>query len=305
MGKYANGKMLGVPENEEEREKAIKEWAEGNPDLEDAIRSCLDNGIRTEASCGGHGKIGDDPYLAIEISDENIKKIYSILNTVFKNREALKSIDIFDFTDYQNSVPRRRDLAIHAKPRFKAEIFKLISEGAKKEIELEECAPIIQGMMEAEKYANEGSYWNGFSYANIGPTKGIALLNETLKYNENEYKEVGLKRFNICLTDSQVLGKLSKISEAFGKEHEEEPKKKITLLDRIKSLGRKKLPAGTNAGIAKVEKEETVENVEEVKEEKHSWDLTEEEKKIANSITPNDNKEVINNEKDTDKDQSR
>ena len=297
---YANGKSLSIPENEQEKELAIRQWSEGNPDLEDAIRACIDNGIRTQASCGGHGKIDDDPYLAIEINEENIKKIYSILNSVFANRDALKSIDIYDFTDTR-AGEFRRDLAIHAKPKLKAEIFKLISEGAKKEIELEDCAPIIQGMVKAEKYAYENAYWNAFSYTNLGPAKAIVLLNDTLKYNQDRYKEANMKRLNMCLTDSQVLDKLSKISEVFGAEPQEKSKKKFNLIDRIKNLGKKKLPEGANELAVKIEKEETVEEVIEKAPEKHSWDLTEEEKKIANSRTPNVNQEVSKNDIDQER----
>ena len=46
---YANGKPIDIPSNKKELEIAIKEWAEGNINLEKAIRQCIENNIITIA----------------------------------------------------------------------------------------------------------------------------------------------------------------------------------------------------------------------------------------------------------------
>lgn len=51
MEKYNNGRPISVPENEKEKALAISEWAEGNEHLQNALASCIDNGIQTYASC--------------------------------------------------------------------------------------------------------------------------------------------------------------------------------------------------------------------------------------------------------------
>ena len=214
--KYSTGRPIDIPQDKVEQEKAIKEWAEGNPSLEEAIRQCIEHGIKTEASCAGHGRNDDDPYLAMEISDETIKTIYSILNNVFQNRNGIKSIDIFN--DIDKAGNPRRHLAIHAKSKQKDEIFKLISEGTKSEIDLDKCSPIIQRMMELEQAANhQKTFSHGVAFYNLGPVKAVIMLNNTLKANKAIYDRAKIGHsINMCLTDSQVLSKFAAISEAFG-----------------------------------------------------------------------------------------
>ena len=51
-------------------EKAIKEFGEGDPDLEELLRKCIGNKIETTGCCAGHPEKGDiyTPYIAL--SDE-------------------------------------------------------------------------------------------------------------------------------------------------------------------------------------------------------------------------------------------
>ena len=78
--KYVTGGPVDIPEDLNEREIAIKERAEGNKHLEEALKKCIEHGLQTRASCAGHPGLGSDPYLGIDITDETRKTIYSILN---------------------------------------------------------------------------------------------------------------------------------------------------------------------------------------------------------------------------------
>ena len=55
------------------------EWAEGNKYLYELLCSCWENGITTFASCGGHDKGNDCPYLGVIIDDNSLPFIKRIL----------------------------------------------------------------------------------------------------------------------------------------------------------------------------------------------------------------------------------
>ena len=70
---------------------AIKKWSEGNPNLEDALNACWENGIPTLASNIGHG-IGDSPYIAMEINENNQEKIFNFMDEFLKSSKASISL---------------------------------------------------------------------------------------------------------------------------------------------------------------------------------------------------------------------
>lgn len=70
---------------------AIKKWSEGNPNLEDALNACWENGIPTLASNIGHG-IGDLPYIAMEINENNQEKIFNFMDEFLKSSKASISL---------------------------------------------------------------------------------------------------------------------------------------------------------------------------------------------------------------------
>ena len=136
MGIYNNGKPIEVPENEEEKALAISEWAEGSEHLQNAIFSCLDNGIQTFASCKGH-KITDFPYLSMIITYKNIDKITNIINNISKK----KGTDILLTFDEKN---KGSILTIYSNMLNRDNIFDLIAESANNSIELDHANNITQ-----------------------------------------------------------------------------------------------------------------------------------------------------------------
>lgn len=225
-GKYFTGRSVDIPKEDDELDIAIKQWAEGNPHLEAALRQCIDNRVKTIASCAGHDKWDDDPYISMEIIDESRKKIYSILSSVFKFRKGISSVDVENTIDEQGN--NRAYLTIHAKTRYKDEIFDAITEGTKKEIDLDMCPPIVRKMMEIENRGEKIDLsYNNISFSNLGPAKAIVLMNDTIQRNKALYDRVGIKHsINLCLTDRQVLSKLGSIGEAIGV-HSQDVKERI------------------------------------------------------------------------------
>ena len=212
--KYSTGKPMDIPEDLAEREIATKEWAEGNEHLEEALQQCILHGLQTRASCAGHKGFGNDPYLGIEITEETRKRIYNILNVLFKHRKYISSIDIFNDID-RVGTPKSH-IAIHSRYKTRNKIFDLIAEGAKGEIDLEKCDPIIQRMIKIEQGAKQSRlFFNAIAYQNIGPIKAVVLINDTIKNNRKIYSRTKIKHaINPCLTDEQVLDKLSSICRA-------------------------------------------------------------------------------------------
>ncbi len=222
-GKYNTGIPVEIPTDREEQETAIKEWAEGNIHLEEALRQCIEHGIKTEASCAGHKDANNDPYLSIEITDENRERLFNILQNVFKKRSGINGIDI------RNHIERgkpKAELSIHAKPRQKNEIFDLIAEGAKGKIDLEACHPIIQKMMKIEERARQLKlYSHSFGVRSLGPANAVVLLNNTIKMNPQIYNNTR-NSINPYVTDSQIIHKLETIVEAMdGRTHQTTSKK--------------------------------------------------------------------------------
>lgn len=136
MGIYNNGKPMEVPENEEEKALAISEWAEENEHLQNAISSCIDNGIQTFASCKGH-KIIDSPYLSMVITNKNIDKITNIINNISKK----KGTDILLTFDEKN---KGSILTIYSNMLNRDNIFDLIAKSANSSIELDNANNITK-----------------------------------------------------------------------------------------------------------------------------------------------------------------
>ena len=144
--KYSNGRPVDMPNDKDELEIAIKEWSEGNANLENAIRKCMENGVKTLASCAGHD---DNSYLAIKITEKTRKKVYSILNKVFQNKNKISRVNI------QNGIDEHfqyiSSIAIHPKTNQKNKIFDLIAEGAK-----EELRHFLELIEDPKKYRKSG-----------------------------------------------------------------------------------------------------------------------------------------------------
>ena len=216
--KYNNGVPMPVPDDDNELIEAIEEWTEGNVHLKEAIYQCIEHGVSTVASCAGHGSFNNnDPYLAFKYTNESSKTIYSILNAIFYNREYIRSIDFFNDLDERKGTPNVQ-ISIHAKSKNKNKLFDLIAESAKGQMELEECHPIAQRIIDVVNGVKRfGTLSHAFSYYNFGFTKAIVFLNNTLKFNEFIYGGSKIRHpLNTCLTDSQVLRKLSHMCSALG-----------------------------------------------------------------------------------------
>lgn len=81
MSKYNNGSSIPVNElSNEEREKAMKEWAEGDENLEKLLHICFEKGIET---VGCH--VGPKSYIQFCRNDENYDFI-NMLNRAFKSK---------------------------------------------------------------------------------------------------------------------------------------------------------------------------------------------------------------------------
>ena len=128
-------------------------------------------------------------------------------------------------------------------------MFDLIAEAAKEKTELEFCHPIVQKMMDIENKAKSlETYSHVVTYHKLGPIKALILPNNTININRYIYDKTNIKNtVNLCLTDSQVVEKLSSICDGMG-----------ALMVPPKSIFKK-----TN-----------------------TWELTEEEKKKVNEYKP-------------------
>lgn len=66
----------------DEEKKNFLKWSEGNKYLYELLCSCWENGITTFASCGGHEKKNDSPYLGIIINNNSLSFIKSMLSQI-------------------------------------------------------------------------------------------------------------------------------------------------------------------------------------------------------------------------------
>lgn len=146
---YNNGK----PEDsknikKEELSLAISEWSEGNSKLQEAISSCIQNGISTYASCKGH-TMYDRPYLSMIITKDNLGKILNIINNVSDMKHIGIGISFFNseiLEGRKNSV-----LTIYSNMLNKNKVFETIADAAKSEVELQNCNEIVQNLWNFHK----------------------------------------------------------------------------------------------------------------------------------------------------------
>ena len=149
QNKYNIGKP-GSSENiePEELSLAISEWSEGNPKLEEAITSCIQNGIPTYASCKGHN-LFDRPYLSMIITKDNLGKILNIMNEINSMRNTSIMIS-YNRADYTQRKPLST-LTIYSNMLNRNRIFSRIATAANSEIELDECSEIVQNLWNFHK----------------------------------------------------------------------------------------------------------------------------------------------------------
>lgn len=78
----------------EEEKQSYLEWSEGNKYLYELLCTCGENEISTFASCGGHEKGNNKPYLGIVINNNSMLFIKSILAEVQSLQDIIISVDV-------------------------------------------------------------------------------------------------------------------------------------------------------------------------------------------------------------------
>lgn len=132
---YKNGNPMDIPENNEEKSLAIKEWSENNKHLENAITSCIDNNIPTFASCAGH-KLLDLPYLSLKVNKNNLGKILNIMNALSCNNGTELALS---YMAEQGSI-----LTITTDMLHKNSVFDEVSKAAKGKMNFQDTIPVVQ-----------------------------------------------------------------------------------------------------------------------------------------------------------------
>lgn len=79
MDNLNNGSIVEFSQIED-YQKAAKDFAEGNRELEQLLLNCFSKGIKTIACCGGHEDKNRKPYISFSYSSENEQLIYAIIS---------------------------------------------------------------------------------------------------------------------------------------------------------------------------------------------------------------------------------
>ncbi len=79
---FNNGAPIDFDIIKANREIAVKEIAEGNPSLERLMNYCIDNNIRTYASCGD-----DAAYISFELNDKSRDILFSLIRKILSNQK--------------------------------------------------------------------------------------------------------------------------------------------------------------------------------------------------------------------------
>ena len=90
---YNNGSVIDFEIIKQNREKAVKEIAEGNVGLEELLNFCIDNNIRTHSSCGDRS-----PRICFIVDDENREKLvnlFSVLDSLECDGKKIFNIQLF------------------------------------------------------------------------------------------------------------------------------------------------------------------------------------------------------------------
>lgn len=139
MEEYSKGIPMDIPKEKNEQALAISEWSEGNEHLQNAITTCIKNGIETFASCKGHG-MTSTPYLSVKITKENLGQIINIINNL--SNKNLISISLSFDEMRQGSI-----LSVYPNMINRNNIFDLIASSAEKSLEFEDANEVSQEMI--------------------------------------------------------------------------------------------------------------------------------------------------------------
>ena len=74
---YNNGSVIDFEIIKQNREKAVKEIAEGNVGLEELLNFCIDNNIRTHSSCCDRS-----PRICFIVDAENREKLVNLFSVL-------------------------------------------------------------------------------------------------------------------------------------------------------------------------------------------------------------------------------
>lgn len=121
-----------IPSNVGKREQAIIAWSEGNYHLANAIRQCIDNGLKTDACSPGNYEDENLPYLKILFDKSNYSKILNIFNKVFK----IKGCKIGLSFDGKNNSYASIYSCTHKSDHISNYIFDTIAKSCDKELDL-------------------------------------------------------------------------------------------------------------------------------------------------------------------------
>lgn len=178
--KYKKGEIIPIENiDEEELSRAITEFSEGNKNLKKAIVSCIENNVKTIASCAGHG-ISVSPYLSMIVTSENIYNILSIMDCVAKKKGTSISLS---FNEKIESV-----LTIYANNLNKNRIFREIERAAREKKKPEEVNEEVRALWEMHKNLRLHSHrfnelYNTATYINGYNSKEINFIFHTDYYS--------------------------------------------------------------------------------------------------------------------------
>lgn len=190
---YAYGMPGAQPSSPEELEVAIAEWAEGNSHLEGALRSCIDNGVKTYACCAGHrGDInGSDPYLSVVMTEENKGNVLNIMNQLYANKSGIQNMGM-DFVEKDGQT--QQIISFHMKMGKRNKMFDIIESAARDSIEKSEASPLIRQMMELHEVADRTRLRHSFSYINLGFMKIFNIYGSTAYMLREMYENMKFSR---------------------------------------------------------------------------------------------------------------
>lgn len=179
MDKYNNGRPIGVPENEGEKALAISEWAEGNEHLQNALASCIDNGIQTYASCKGHG-LTTSPYISLKVTSENIGQITNIINSLSRKKGVNVSLSFDEIA--QGSI-----LTIYPNILNRNEIFDIVATSFEQKLDFGKADDMTQELVRLHETLRVYGYKNDRMRSVIELHNGVMGRNLLLKHDIGSY----------------------------------------------------------------------------------------------------------------------
>ena len=195
VNKYNNGKPSNIKNiNEQDVKVAVKEWAEGNKNLEDAIMSCIENEIPTYSSCSGH-RWGEG-YITVIITDSNYRRVLNIMNEIVKEKTCAMSLDyIRPKNEKENDNESLSTLTVYAQKGKQDKTFDIVNRASNKKVDLTEVEETVKELWEYHSIMKERGVYGYIEYEkkNFGKQAIMWFDSSENKEYEDKIVETGAK----------------------------------------------------------------------------------------------------------------